>query len=103
MKGILLKPEKFDILEWEIWGNTLPFWYLSSTHVSEEAAYELVKAAWENSSDIAPVHPHMKAFKPEMMVEIQWAPYHDGAVKWYKEQGVWTDELEQRQKKLLGQ
>lgn len=102
MKGVHLTPEKFDVLEHEIWGNAMPFWYLASTHLSEEAAYQLTKTAWENYEKIMPVHPHMKAFKPEQMVEEQWAPYHDGAVRWYKEKGVWTDELEQKQKKLLG-
>ena len=29
-------------------------------------------------------------------------PFHSGAIKYYKEKGVWTDELERLQKDLLG-
>lgn len=30
-----------------------------------------------------------------------WYPFHDGAVKYFKEKGVWTDEMGKRQKELL--
>ncbi len=104
-EGLLLKQSVFpDHLDKDVWGHTQPFWYLTSTNLSEDAAYELVKTAWENADQIAPSHPQMKAFNTDLMPSPKMmAPYHDGAVKFYKEMGVWTDQLEQRQQELLNQ
>jgi len=32
---------------------------------------------------------------------IQPAPFHNGAIKFYKEKNVWTEAMEKRQKQLL--
>jgi TRAP-type uncharacterized transport system substrate-binding protein len=39
---------------------------------------------------------HEAMLNPKMTV-----PYHDGAIRFYKEVGKWTPELEQAQKELL--
>jgi len=74
----------------------------ASTHLSEEAVYIILKTIWENYSDLHPVHPWLKGWKPETMTAgIQPAPYHDGAVKFYKEKEVWTGAMQKRQEQLL--
>ena len=36
-----------------------------------------------------------------LSIPVSWAPWHPGAVKYFKERGVWTKENESRQVKLL--
>ncbi len=101
-KGKLLKPP-LAALKNEQWGVEQPFWYLSSTHFSDEFIYQLLKVVWDNYQEIQPIHPIMKGFSHERMLGHEpTMPYHPGAVRFFKEKGVWTDKLEQKQKELLG-
>ena len=77
-------------------------YFAASTYLSKDAVYLILKTVWENYADLHPAHPWLRGWKSETMpVSGQPAPYHDGAVKFYKEKGVWTKEMEKRQVKLL--
>lgn len=79
-----------------------PIYLAASTNLSEDAVYIILKTIWENYTDLHPVHPWLKGWKPETMpVSNQPAPYHNGAVKFYKEKGVWTDTMQKKQDKLF--
>lgn len=68
----------------------------------DETAYRIVKAVWEHDSELAPHHPQLKDWVKERFVgEQATAPYHPGAIKLYKEKGVWTDKMQARQDELL--
>jgi len=70
--------------------------------VSEEAIYAVVEALWNNYDELAAIHPRLANWKPEIFVtELATVPYHEGAIKFYKEQGVWTDKMEEIQSGLL--
>lgn len=80
----------------------LPFTYYSSLHLSEAAVYKIVKAVWEKYKVMRPSHPVLSRFIGKVMVSrMPPAPFHPGAIRFYKEKGVWTKELEANQKKLL--
>ena len=82
-------------------GLAHPFWLISSTHLSEEAAYLVVKTMWENSEKLQKVHALLGQFSPKTMLgKISVLPYHPGAVRLYKEKGAWNEELEKMQKAL---
>ena len=73
-----------------------------ATGLSDDVAYSITKALWENYKELAPVHPRLKFWTPNRFASIRAVvPYHPGSIKWYKEKGVWSKELEQHQKKLL--
>jgi TRAP transporter TAXI family solute receptor len=73
-----------------------------ATRLSEDVAYNVTKALWENYKELAPVHPRLKFWTPDRFASTRAVvPYHPGSIKWYKEQGVWTKELEEHQKRLL--
>jgi TRAP-type uncharacterized transport system substrate-binding protein len=70
--------------------------------LSDEVAYHITKALWGNYKELAPVHPRLKFWTPDRFASTRAVvPYHPGSIKWYKEQGVWNNELEEHQKKLL--
>ncbi|WP_172292702.1 TAXI family TRAP transporter solute-binding subunit [Pseudoruegeria sp. HB172150] len=62
--------------------------FVSSSAVSEEAVYQVVKAVFDNFEDFKGLHPAFANLKPEEMIKDGLsAPLHDGAAKYYREQG----------------
>ena len=62
--------------------------FVSSSDVSDEVVYIIVKAVFDNFDDFKKLHPafgHLT--EKEMITEGLSAPLHDGAVKYYKERG----------------
>ncbi|MFN3824305.1 MAG: TAXI family TRAP transporter solute-binding subunit [Pseudorhodobacter sp.] len=63
--------------------------FVSSTDVSEEIVYNVVKAIFENLDQFKGLHPALGNLDPEQMVnDGNSAPLHDGAVKFYREAGL---------------
>jgi TRAP transporter TAXI family solute receptor len=63
--------------------------FVSSTAVSEDVVYNVVKAVFENFDDFKKLHPAFANLKKEEMVSDGLsAPLHDGAAKYYKEAGL---------------
>ncbi len=74
----------------------------STTDVSEEVVYQVVKSLYDNfAKEMARVHPSCAQWTLENALFNPVAPYHDGAVRYYKEKGVWTADLEKLQQEYL--
>ncbi|MBI4284990.1 MAG: TAXI family TRAP transporter solute-binding subunit [Chloroflexi bacterium] len=70
--------------------------------LSDDAVYAITKAIWQNFEELYPVHPDFKLMTRDIMVTTTaTVPYHPGAIKFFKEVGVWNDNLEALQQKLL--
>ena len=84
-----------------------PLWYkpsyvISSVQVSDEVVYTLLKALWDHHQETWGMHRALKAFKPEKFIDNKFPiPVHTGAIKFYKEKGMWTPEREKRQQENL--
>jgi TRAP transporter TAXI family solute receptor len=75
---------------------------VASERLSEDVAYQITKALWENYKELAPMHPRLKLWTSNRFASTRAVvPYHPGSIKWYREKGVWTKELEEHQEKLL--
>jgi len=62
---------------------------VSSTDVSEEVVYQVVKAVFENFDSFKRLHPAFANLeKEEMVSNALSAPLHPGAKKYYKEVGL---------------
>ena len=62
--------------------------FVTSADVSEKVVYEVVKAVFENFEDFKNLHPAFANLKQEEMIKDGLsAPLHDGAKKYYEEQG----------------
>lgn len=81
-----------------------PAWLMGSIHVSPQTVYEVSKTLATHYKELVPYHSWMKQWTPQNMIladpEI---PYHEGAIRFYKEEGLWTDELDRKQEALLSQ
>ncbi|RXT02837.1 TAXI family TRAP transporter solute-binding subunit [Ammoniphilus sp. CFH 90114] len=79
-----------------------PVIVVTSTHLSDEAAYELVATLWEHYEKLHPIYTWLERWNPEQMFDPHPpVPYHPGVVKFFKDQGLWTEEVEKRQQELL--
>jgi len=78
------------------------FYFIASENLSEEAVYAITKALWENHKEFPAVHKLFKKCVPGNFVsEKATIPYHPGAIKFYKEKGAWTADMDKLQKELL--
>jgi hypothetical protein len=77
--------------------------YLATgTRTPDRVVEAMLKAVWENTDKLLPVHPLFREWTRERAVDPEVTiPYHDGAVRFYKERGVWTPAMEQAQQTLL--
>ena len=62
--------------------------FISSSDVSDEVVYTVVKAVFDNFDDFKKLHPAFANLKEEEMIKDGLsAPLHPGAEKYYKERG----------------
>jgi hypothetical protein len=63
--------------------------FVSSTAVSEDVVYEVVKAVFENIDQFRSLHPAFANLDPkEMANDGLSAPLHPGAEKYFREAGL---------------
>lgn len=99
---------------WEIpagWYNELqtkPVWALDmgmamnvSRDLDEELVYQITKLLWENIESLAESGRYYKSSKLPQSIENAVIPIHAGAIKYYKEAGVWSKEMEAHNEAML--
>jgi len=87
--------EKYDFLDKEI---TLPIWLgvgMTTPDVSEEIIYEFVKAVLEHTDELHEISNVSHACTLEFAANnfMQGIPVHPGAAKYFKERGLWDEDL----------
>jgi TRAP transporter TAXI family solute receptor len=69
----------------------------------DSLVYAVVKTLWEHVDEFRSLHPAAKEWSEGDVLELRIAPWHPGIIRYYKERGMWTPELEKAQKKLLSE
>ena len=78
-----------------------PLQLVGSTKVSNKTVYTLVKAWWDNLSELQTKHPLLKKWTKETQALTNFTvPYHPGAIQFYKEMGIWTAKQDAREKEI---
>jgi uncharacterized protein len=81
-----------------------PLQLVSSTKVSDKTVATLLKAWWDNLAEFQTIHPLLKRWTKETQALTNFTvPYHSGAVRFYKEIGLWTAKHEARTKEICDQ
>ncbi|MBW1801359.1 MAG: TAXI family TRAP transporter solute-binding subunit [Deltaproteobacteria bacterium] len=71
--------------------------------ISEAAVYNITKILWERNDELVK-RPGLMEWKRERFVTQEpRLPYHEGAIKFYKEKGIWTKEMDEFQKARLAE
>lgn len=74
---------------------------VTNSELPDDLVYRVTKSIMEHPKEVMATHPAAKAvILNEFFVKPQ-APFHTGAIKYYKEAGVWKDEHQKIQDKLL--
>jgi uncharacterized protein len=59
--------------------------------MSEALVYEITRALFEWREELAAIHPVALELTPESAVSGSPVPFHEGAIRFYRERGVWRD------------
>jgi len=80
-----------------------PLQLVSSAKVSDKTIATLLKAWWDNLAELQTIHPLLKRWTKETQALTNFTvPYHSGAVRFYKEVGIWSAKHEARTKEICG-
>lgn len=71
--------------------------------LSEAAVYEITKALWDHNKELVKRPGLMEWKTTRFVTQEPRLPYHDGAIKFYKEKGIWTKEMDKFQKAQLAE
>lgn len=84
-------------------GSAAPFpILLSMADTDADIAYSMTKAMYEHFDDYKDGAPDARGWAADRQnLEGSFVPFHEGAVRYYKEAGKWTDEAEANQQKQL--
>lgn len=64
---------------------------VTSAQVDEETVYWLAKTLFEHADEVAEKHPAGKAINPENVVRDTGTPFHPGAIRYFRERGIWPE------------
>lgn len=71
------------------WVQTEEYAVVTGQHLTEETAYKLARMLFENQANLAKVAPTYNRYVPKDLVDDITVPFHPGAIRLYKEKGVW--------------
>lgn len=77
-------------------------YFLSAPHVSEDVVYKVAKSMYENTKLMASFQKRLGEWTVENSLKNIVLPFHDGAIRYFKEKKLWTDAHAAKQKKMLG-
>lgn len=82
----------------EVQVPAIPSILVASPDVDEDTAYRIVKSIFENNDELTKLYNTAKYWNIETTLQNTPAvPFHPGAVKYFKEKGLWTEELQKTQ------
>jgi uncharacterized protein len=76
---------------------------VASEKVDPELIYKIMTTLYSHLDELHAVHPLAKEWVLENATKNATVPFHPGAIKFYKEKGVWTPELEKLQERFLAE
>jgi TRAP transporter TAXI family solute receptor len=102
VRAVLVKGGSTEGAPDDVYVFDYDFFLASHARIGDQAVYAVVKAVWENLGELEETNPVFKLWHQSRMANADVTlPYHPGAIKFYKEKGVWTPEMQQQTDALL--
>lgn len=64
---------------------------ITNANVDEELIYIITKTIWEQREDLVTKHPSLKSINENNVVRNIGTEFHPGAIRFYKEIGIWKE------------
>ena len=78
------------------------FYLVGRNKLNDATVYSIVKNLWDSNKDLTSINSNLSDWTTDnFLVENFTIPVHPGAIKLYKEKGIWTPAMDQRQASLL--
>ncbi len=82
----------------------VPDFLNTGTHLSDDAAYSIIKTIHENWDELRSTYAQMRTTTAEDVAPADnLHPYHPGAIRYFREAGLWTDAHEANRARVLAQ
>ena len=65
---------------------------ITAANLDPETVYQFTKTLYEQRAEVVKIHPAGRAINPKNIVKDTGTPFHPGAIRYYKEVGIWQDE-----------
>jgi len=84
--------DKYSDLQEDFYGMNVGSMHLiTSAGQDEELVYQVTKSIYENREEVVKKHPAGKAINPKVAVRNTGTEFHPGAIRFYKEIGIWPE------------
>ncbi len=64
---------------------------ITAASIDTETVYQFTKILYEQRAEVVKTHPAGKAINPKNVVKDTGTPFHPGAIRYYKEIGIWSN------------
>ncbi len=64
---------------------------VTTAAMDEETVYHVTKVLFEHAAEVVEKHPAGKAINPQNVIRNTGTPFHPGAIRFFKEQGIWPE------------
>lgn len=64
---------------------------ITSDTADEETIYQITKTLYENMEDLRKAHASLRELTDDMLVRNTGLEFHPGAIRFYKEKGIWKE------------
>lgn len=76
-----------------LWGY--PFYLVTYAGEDDQLVYDVLETITGKVDDLRGIHPAFKSWNVDAMADADInLPFHPGAIRYFKEKGVWTDEMQ---------
>ena len=76
-------------LDYDVKTLGVPVIFVTTESMDEKLVYSITKLLFERKADLVAVHKEAQKLTLKNAVSVSSVPYHPGAIRYYKEQGVW--------------
>ena len=93
-------PKVFSNQPEDIYLFEMNTYFITRADVSDDTVYKVAKAVLDNNKEFVTYHKAAATWTAKRSVQNFAVPFHPGAVRYYKEKGLWSDAVAASQKAL---